>query len=115
MPRLASLASSIATLPPRIGYQPGVPAQRDRYRADTQPWRQWYRTHRWQKLRWSVLVRDCFTCNRCKRVIARKGEAICDHVEPHHGDHLKFWAGPFQTLCAHCHNSHKQQQERTCR
>ncbi|MCJ2010440.1 ATP-binding protein [Methylobacterium sp. J-092] len=37
---------------------------------------------------------------------------VCDHVEPHRGDVERFWAGPFQSVCAHCHNSHKQRQER---
>lgn len=29
-----------------------------------------------------------------------------DHIEPHHGDVEKFFAGPFQSLC-HRHHSQK--------
>jgi hypothetical protein len=36
---------------------------------------------------------------------------VCDHVEPHRGDLDKFWSGPFQSLCAECHNVDKQRIE----
>jgi 5-methylcytosine-specific restriction endonuclease McrA len=111
MARLATLAPQLTPLPSALGYLPSDAAAQSRYRRSTQPWQGWYKTARWQRLRWSVLVRDCFTCTRCKRVIVEKGEAICDHVEPHRGDHTRFWAGPFQTLCKQCHDSAKQQAE----
>ncbi|MCJ2010442.1 ATP-binding protein [Methylobacterium sp. J-092] len=38
--------------------------------------------------------------------------SVCDHIEPHRGDVDRFWAGPFQSVCATCHNRHKQRQER---
>jgi hypothetical protein len=31
-----------------------------------------------------------------------------DHVEPHHGDQLKFWLGKLQSLCFDCHNGPKR-------
>ena len=37
--------------------------------------------------------------------------SVCDHVHPHRGDEVKFWAGPFQSLCKPCHDSDKQRQE----
>jgi hypothetical protein len=37
---------------------------------------------------------------------------VCDHVEPHKGDHDKFWRGPFQSLCKSCHDGRKQSMER---
>lgn len=36
---------------------------------------------------------------------------VCDHIE-HRGDNATFWTGPFQSLCATCHNSTKQRMEK---
>ncbi|WP_189426952.1 HNH endonuclease [Devosia pacifica] len=37
-----------------------------------------------------------------------------DHITPHRGDDQLFWDRTnWQALCAHCHNSTKQRQERT--
>ncbi|MFC3058810.1 HNH endonuclease signature motif containing protein [Paenirhodobacter populi] len=36
-----------------------------------------------------------------------------DHIKPHRGDQALFWDWRnLQALCAHCHNSVKQRQER---
>lgn len=110
--KLKTLKPLVGKLAPRLGYQSGNEQQRSRFRDDTQEWRRWYKTARWQKLRWSVLVRDNFTCKMCGKVDASKGGLHCDHIEQHHGNEEAFWAGPFQTLCAHCHNSLKQRSER---
>ncbi|MBN9335374.1 HNH endonuclease [Devosia sp.] len=39
---------------------------------------------------------------------------LVDHIVPHKGDTALFWDrdNNWQALCAHCHNSHKQRQER---
>jgi 5-methylcytosine-specific restriction protein A len=37
---------------------------------------------------------------------------VCDHVEPHRGDPVSFWGGPFQSLCAQHHSRDKQRAER---
>lgn len=70
-----------------------------------------YKTTRWQKLRWSILARDLFTCQMCKVMQTDTSMLVCDHIDPHKGDEAKFWAGPFQTLCAPCHNSLKKREE----
>jgi hypothetical protein len=36
---------------------------------------------------------------------------VCDHVEPHRGDEVKFFSGPFQSLCSDCHDVDKQRIE----
>ena len=36
----------------------------------------------------------------------------CDHVVKHNGDPALFWEGERQSLCASCHNSAKQREER---
>ncbi len=81
-------------------------------RSNDEAYRKWYKTARWQKLRWSVLVRDLFTCQICGRLRGGTSKLFCDHVERHNGKGAAFWAGPLQTLCADpCHNTHKQRLE----
>lgn len=112
MAKLKTIKPLVAKLAPRFGYTPGNERERSTYRDQTQEWRRWYKTARWQRLRWSVLLRDLFTCHMCKRIQSDTSKLVCDHTERHGGDEAKFWAGPFQTLCADpCHNKHKQQME----
>lgn len=112
MARLRGLSSSLRGLAPTLGALPVEVEDRSRHRDATQEWRRWYKTKRWQRLRWSVLLRDQFTCRMCGRLMQDSSQLHCDHVERHRGDEAKFWAGPFQTLCARCHNSKKQRIER---
>jgi 5-methylcytosine-specific restriction endonuclease McrA len=109
---MRNLKPRIATLAPRLGYASDDRAAESRYRRARDPALGWYKSARWQRIRWQVLVRDRFQCQACKRTIAGKGEAICDHVVPHRGNASLFWSGPFQTLCKQCHDSVKQREER---
>jgi len=111
MARLKTLRPMVGKMQPLIRNQSGDETQRSRFRDETQAWRAWYKTARWQKLRWSILTRDLFTCQMCKRTEADISQLVCDHVEPHRGNEAKFWAGPFQTLCKACHDQDKQRQE----
>jgi hypothetical protein len=109
---MRSLAPAIPTLAPRVGYQPGDAAARDRYRTDTQPWRAWYVSKRWRKLRWQVLTEHLFTCTGCKRVVTPSSQAVVDHKVPHRGDPRLFWDhANLQCLCKPCHDSVKQREE----
>lgn len=76
------------------------------------PWRRLYSTARWQRLRQDVFLRDLYQCRACGRIEADTSQLVCDHVEPHRGDLVKFWEGPFQTLCKTCHDGEKQRAER---
>jgi 5-methylcytosine-specific restriction endonuclease McrA len=110
---LTTLKPRLTALTPRLGYTPGDEKARNHYRDSTQFWRPWYKTSRWQRLRWSVLVRDLFTCQACKRIVASKGEAIADHVRPHRGNEERFWdMANLQCLCKACHDSIKQAEDR---
>jgi len=86
----------------------------DQRSVEAEAYRRWYKTSRWQKLRWSILVRDLFTCQMCHRIEADTSKLHCDHVDPK-SKATDFWAGPFQTLCAHCHNSDAQMAEKSGR
>ena len=101
-------------------------------RPDRAAWRAWYKTARWQRLRWSVLVAADFRCARCgyqsplgaqaevlnavglgELVEGRAPDMVADHIVAHRGDEVRFWAaGNLQCLCAKCHNRDKQREER---
>lgn len=101
MSRLANLRPTLKSLPDRLRLQPPPSDTLDHL----------YSSRRWAKLRWSVLVRDLFTCQLCHQVVADTKRLVCDHIDPHRGDLRAFWAGPFQTLCVDCHNSVKQRED----
>lgn len=114
MGRLKQLPSRLPSLPPRLAQiAPATEADRSRMRDAQQAWRGWYKTARWQRLRWSVLERDQFTCRRCGRIEGDTRLLVADHVQPHRGDEALFWeAGNLQCLCKACHDSAKQSEER---
>ena len=88
-------------------------AGRERDRNSFNPLRALYRTARWRKLRWSVLVRDLFTCQMCGRIENDTSKLVADHRQPHRGVEALFWDEPnIWTLCASpCHSKHKQREE----
>lgn len=70
-----------------------------------------YNTRGWQRRRAEQLRKEP-GCRFCYELDGRLVPAsVADHVEPHHGN-LVLFAGPLQSLCAHCHNSRKARQER---
>lgn len=65
-----------------------------------EPWRKWYHTAHWTRLRLVVLARDPI-CKAC----GRAASAVVDHIKAHKG----LWAlfvdlANLQGLCATCHN-----------
>lgn len=110
MARLKTLKPRLRTLRPVIRAPEGR-AEVDRHR-NAQPWRRWYKLARWRKLRWSVLVRDAFTCRMCGRLEHDTSKLVADHREPHRGDEAMFWdERNLQTLCEGCHNGPKARME----
>lgn len=67
-----------------------------------------YKTRRWQKIRKNQLTKEPLCQGECKEKGKVTVATVCDHIEPHRGDMEKFYSGPFQSLCEHCHNSVKQ-------
>ena len=77
-------------------------------------WRSWYGLQRWKDLRWSVLVRDKFTCQmpHCKRLEPVTSELVADHIVPHRGDPKLFWDEKnLRCLCRNCHDTVKKSEE----
>lgn len=79
----------------------------DAKRQQAQPWRSLYNTSQWKKIRAEVLKAQP-VCRICRRA---KADTV-DHVQRHGGDPAKFLKGPFQALCKHCHDTHKQSWEK---
>ena len=61
-----------------------------------------YNSKHWKQIRHEQLLNEPY-CRECmkhgKRVLATE----VDHIDPHKGDEVKFYAGPFQSLCHSCH------------
>lgn len=115
MGRLISLKSALPTLRPSIAYLPQGERERDRARAAL-PWRQWYNTTRWRKLRLQVFLRDNYTCQATGQVLAGKAPApdspVADHRKAHHGDPVLFWDDAnIWTVSKAYHDSVKQKAE----
>lgn len=122
MARLKTLPSRLGQLPQRLAQPrstgPGnAEADRSRYRDATQPWRAWYKTARWQRLRREVLLRDGYQCQQTGVLVIGKYPApnspVVDHKIPHHGDAVLFWdIDNLQTVSKVYHDSDKQRLER---
>jgi 5-methylcytosine-specific restriction endonuclease McrA len=107
---LATLKPGLATL--RNPLAPPPPHERDRYREINQPWRQWYRSARWARLRWQTFIRDLFTCQRCGRIEENPSNLVAHHKIRHRGNPVLFWdAANLETACAQCHSGDIQAEE----
>lgn len=88
---------------------------KDRFqqREAIEPWRRWYKTARWQRLREDVLIRDLFTCQKCGTVETDTSQLVGDHIVAHRGNAELFWlSSNVQCLCKTCHDRIKQAEER---
>lgn len=110
MGRLRMVGPGLAVLGPALTVR-RVVTEGDR--TAVAPWRAWYKTAEWQRLRWQVLVAALFTCARCGRIEGKTAQLVADHVVPHRGDAGRFWdRANLQCLCKACHDSAKQAEER---
>ena len=111
MARIGRLRDQVPSLTLAVGYMAPLARGgevRDQVRED----RRWYKTARWQRLRWSVLVAAIFTCRMCGRIEADTSRLVADHVVPHRGSEVLFWdGGNLQCLCEGCHSRAKQREE----
>lgn len=61
----------------------------------TEPWRRWYKTARWQRLKQRVHLRDAYTCQRTGLICSGRGSdwnaPVAHHIVPHRGDPVLFW------------------------
>lgn len=118
MVRLKTLPSLLSPLPPALNYVDAPSRSAEANRSTFAPWRKWYGTARWQKLRMKILKRDMFTCQcGCGVLEADTSLLVADHRTPHRGDPALFWdEDNLWTLRkSPCHDKHKQIEERAGR
>lgn len=82
----------------------------DEYRRTEQPWRRWYSTARWRRIRQAQLDAHPL-CTMCKAEGRVTEATVCDHAIAHRGDEKLFWYGPFASLCKHHHDSDAQRRD----
>jgi len=70
-------------------------------------------TYRWQQKAKRQLAHEPL-CRMCRDLFGRvRAASIADHIERHDNDPERFWDGALQSVCKECHDSLKQQQERS--
>ncbi|GMG82597.1 hypothetical protein LNKW23_18100 [Paralimibaculum aggregatum] len=112
MTKLKTVPAMLATAPAAL--QSLTPERdRSRRRDRSEPWRAWYKRPLWYRaIRPTVLRAARFTCAFCGRLFAHSRDLVCDHVLDHRGDWQAFVEGPFQCLCAACHDGPKRRGDR---
>lgn len=119
MGRIRSLGPILSQVRSPLARAPGeTEAERSRRRDAATPWRDWYKTARWQRLRLRVLNRDNWTCRQTGVLLTGKDPApnspIADHIVPHNGDPDLFWdIDNLQAVSKAWHDGPKQSRERT--
>jgi 5-methylcytosine-specific restriction endonuclease McrA len=111
MGRLTNLKPTLQVLPRTIGFARDA----DGHSAKAEPWRAWYKTARWKRLRLLIFARDLYQCQRegCGRIEFDTSLLVADHKRRHLGNATLFWdEDNLQTLCKPCHDGPKQRQER---
>jgi 5-methylcytosine-specific restriction protein A len=114
--KLSTLKPRLGGLGHRFGSAPQTEAERTAHRDASQPYRRWYKTARWQKLRAKVLLRDKYTCQRTGVILAGKHPApdspVVDHIRPHRGNEAMFWdENNLMAVSKAFHDSQKQSAE----
>lgn len=117
MGKLTNLRSNIGSLSPRLGFAQGDTKAADKSRNQLAPWRAWYKTARWAKLRHQVFLRDLYKCQRTGVLVIGKHPApnspVANHKRPHRGDPNLFWdINNIETVSKAVHDRLIQSEER---
>lgn len=98
--------------PPTLRYGVDAPGEFDKRRRKAKPSRRWYSLKAWRDRRAAQLAHEP-TCRMHREQTGQIVIAtVADHVVPHREDPRLFWHGELQSLCASCHSSVKQREER---
>lgn len=71
----------------------------------------------WRRMRLWILLRDCYRCGECKKVVSGTNAHV-DHIEPlteqdrGQYSHWKYQPSNLQTLCRACHNAKTNKEAR---
>jgi 5-methylcytosine-specific restriction endonuclease McrA len=85
--------------------------RRDQRSPEAKGWQYLYTSAAWLRMREAQLAKDKGLCQPCRRMGKLVPANIVHHIEPHHGDEEKFYAGKLETVCADCHNGVLQKTE----
>ncbi|PHP68194.1 endonuclease [Zhengella mangrovi] len=101
----------------RLDHVPGDDRAREARRRIMSPWRAWYSTERWQRLRDLVFARDGYVCQQTGTLCSGTGNdwnaPVADHKIRHDGDPDLFWdLDNLQTVTKRWHDTTKQRIER---
>lgn len=116
----------LSQAPARLGFAPRRLAEapeQARGPAPVQhsaPWKSWYKTARWRKLRAEVLLRDAYICQRTGQLCSGKHPApnspVVNHRRPHRGDPVLFWdPDNLETVTKEVHDGAIQAEEQGSR
>lgn len=87
-------------------------ARRDQRSPEAERYRPLYNTRRWRRVRQDQLAKQPL-CERCLAKGRVVPATVCHHVDPKtKADPATFYAGPFASLCADCHDGPVQSTER---
>lgn len=84
--------------------------------SNAAPWRRWYKTARWQRLRERILVRDGYVCQATGEPLVGRHPApnspTVDHITAHRGNEALFWDQEnLRAVSKAWHDKHKQVEE----
>lgn len=83
----------------------------DRRSPEAEAYRKLYKTARWQRAR-TAQLRKHPVCNRCRKRGRITIATVCHHTDKDSKSTVEgFFAGPFESLCAPCHDSDAQSEE----
>jgi 5-methylcytosine-specific restriction protein A len=85
-------------------------ARIDRRSPEADAYRKLYKTGQWQRIRAGQLARHPL-CARCKKQGRITIATVCHHVDPE-TKKTAFFAGPFESSCAPCHDGPIQSEEK---
>jgi 5-methylcytosine-specific restriction enzyme A len=86
--------------------------RRDQRSPEAQAYRHLYKTYRWQQIRARQLAKQPL-CQPCLRNGYVTKATVCHHLDPKtKATPEGFYAGPFESVCATCHDSDIQSQEK---
>lgn len=108
--------AKLQALQPRIqplkGRELGQPQSLESWREGKTTAQRGY-GYKWQKAR-ETFLRHNPLCTYCQDRGRVTGATVVDHKIPHRGDQRLFWdQGNWQSLCAECHSSVKQAEEKS--
>lgn len=116
MNRLSNVTSQLTVVANPLAPTHATHADRSSYRYKTTPWRAWYTSKKWMKLRKKILHRDNYTCTEpsCGILLVHKTHLlVAHHTQQHKGDPLLFWNEKIiKTVCKKCHDGIIQSRER---